>query len=567
MEIVFQQLRDFPFIALFLTLGLGFLIGKFKVGKFILGGIAGTLLVGVAIGQIGGILVSEDIKNIFFSLFIFMVGYLGGPQFFASLKPSAIKYLLAAVAMTVLGLLAVLGASIWAGLDAGLAAGLAAGGLTQSAIIGTAGDAITNLGLAADKAAKLKTNVAVGYSITYIFGSIGPILAVGIIPIIMKWDLRKAAIALASKMGGSGELGEGEFTPLTRVNTRAFKLSANSEYLGSTIKEVEDKLGPDLTIEQIVKENNGIDPKPGSKLKKGDILFISGLVASFYKVSEGIGDEIAEFGENIDFTEEVRDVVITNKAINGLTLKQLRDKATAEQRHGIYISGLKRMSKQIPILDGTVIHTGDEILLVGRKKDLDRAQKLMGYKAPSINTTEFVTLGIALVIGYLIGEISFKIDGTTISLGSGLGCLVSGLIFGFLRTKHPKLGAVNIGAANFLQSFGLAVFVGIVGLNAGQPAIAAIKEYGVTLLLLGVAVTIIPMIIQFVINYYMFKIKEPITALGVLTGSKSANPGFASLLEAAGNSTPTPSFTMTYAVANIFLTLWGPIIVAIISNL
>ena len=567
MEIIFQQLRDFPFIALFLTLGLGFLIGKFKVGKFILGGIAGTLLIGVAIGQIGGILVSEDVKNIFFSLFIFMVGYLGGPQFFASLKPSAIKYLLAAVAMTVLGLLAVLGASIWAGLDAGLAAGLAAGGLTQSAIIGTAGDAIANLGLAADKAAKLKTNVAVGYSITYIFGSIGPILAVGIIPIIMKWDLRKAAIALATKMGGSGELGEGEFTPLTRVNTRAFKLSANSEYLGSTIKELEDKLEPDLTIEQIVKENKEIDPKQDMKLDKGDILFISGLVAAFSKVSKSIGDEIAEFGENIDFTEEVRDVVITNKAINGLTLKQLRDKATAEQRHGIYISELKRMSKQIPVLDGTIIHTGDEILLVGRKKDLDRAQKLIGYKAPSINTTEFVTLGIALVIGYLIGEISFKIDGTTISLGSGLGCLVSGLIFGFLRTKHPKLGAVNVGAANFLQSFGLAVFVGIVGLNAGQPAIAAIKEYGVTLLLLGVAVTIIPMIMQFVINYYLFKIKEPITSLGVLTGSKSANPGFASLLEAAGNSTPTPSFTMTYAVANIFLTLWGPIIVAIIANM
>ena len=567
MDIIVQQLRDFPFIALFLTIGLGFLLGKFKVGKFVLGGIAGTLLIGVAIGQVGGILVSEDIKNIFFSLFIFMVGYLGGPQFFASLKPSSIKFLLAAVAMTVLGLLAVLGVSIWAGLDAGLAAGLAAGGLTQSAIIGTAGDAINNLGLAVDKAAKLKTNVAVGYSITYIFGSIGPILAVGIIPIIMKWDLRKAAIALATKMGGSGELGEGEFTPLTRVNTRAFKLSSNSKYLNSTVKKLEDKFGPDLTIEQIIKDNKGLDPEPTMKLEEGDILFISGLVATFSKIGKSIGNEIAEFGENVDFTEEVRVVVITNRKINGLSLKQLRKKATVNQRHGIYISGLKRMSKPIPVLDGTIIHTGDEILLVGRKKDLDRAQKLLGHKAPSINTTEFVTLGIALVFGYLIGEISFTIDGTAISLGSGLGCLVSGLIFGFLRTQHPKLGAVNIGAANFLQSFGLAVFVGIVGLNAGQPAIAAIKEYGVTLLLLGVIVTILPMIIQFIINYFMFKIKEPITALGVLTGSKSANPGFATLLDAAGNSTPTPSFTMTYAVANIFLTLWGPIVIAIISSM
>ena len=567
MEVIFQQLRDFPFIALFLSLGLGFLVGKFKVGKFVLGGIAGTLIMGVIIGQVGGIHVSNEIKNMFFSLFIFMVGYLGGPQFFASLKPSAIKYLLAALMMTVLGLLAVLGVSIWAGLDAGLAAGLAAGGLTQSAIIGTAGDAIDNLGLAADAAKSLKTNVAVGYSITYIFGSIGPILAVGLIPIIMKWDLRKAAIALATKMGGAGELGEGEFTPLTRVNTRAFELSSNSKFLNNTIKDLEDKIGPDLTVEHVIKDEKGADPDPDTILKDGSILFISGLVTAFSKIGNSLGNEIAEFGENIDFTEEVRIITITSKELDGITLKQLRKKATASQRHGVYISGLRRMAKPIPVLDGTEIHIGDEILLVGRKKDLDRAQKLIGYKSPSINTTEFVTLGLALVLGYLIGEISFKISGTAISLGSGLGCLISGLIFGFLRTRHPKLGSINNGAANFIQSFGLAVFVGIVGLNAGQPALEAIEKYGVTLLLLGVVVTVLPMIVQFILNYYMFKIKEPITALGVLTGSKSGNPGFAALLEAAGNSTPTPSFTMTYAVANIFLTLWGPIVVAIISNM
>lgn len=76
MDFIIQQLRDFPFITLFLSLGLGFFIGKFKIGKFTLGGIAGTLIIGVALGQIGGIEVSGDVKSIFFSLFIFMVGYL-----------------------------------------------------------------------------------------------------------------------------------------------------------------------------------------------------------------------------------------------------------------------------------------------------------------------------------------------------------------------------------------------------------------------------------------------------------------------------------------------------------
>jgi uncharacterized transporter YbjL len=415
MEVIFQQLRDFPFIALFLTLGLGFLVGKFKVGKFVLGGIAGTLIVGVLLGQVGGIHVSEGVKDIFFSLFIFMVGYLGGPQFFASLKPSAIKYLIAAVGMTVLGLLTVLGVSIWAGLDAGLAAGLAAGGLTQSAIIGTAGDAIDNLGLAGDVAKNLKTNVAVGYSITYIFGSIGPILMVSFIPMIMKWDIRKAAIDLAVKMGGAGELGEGEFTPLTRVNTRAFKLSKSSKFLNKTVKELEEEFGTDLTVEQVIKDKKGIEPEAAMILKEGDILFITGVVSAFSKVGNSLGNEISEFGENIDFTEEVRRIILTNKKHHGLTLQKVLEKATAEQRHGIYVSGINRMANPIPVSDGTEVHTGDEILLVGRKKDLDRVQKIIGYKAPSINVTEFVTLGLALVAGYLIGEISFSIGGTVSS--------------------------------------------------------------------------------------------------------------------------------------------------------
>lgn len=566
MELFYEQLRNFPLMTLFLALGLGFLLGKFKVGKFQLGGIAGTLIAGVIIGQVGGIHVDEEIKDVFFALFIFMVGYLGGPQFFASLKPSAFKYLFAAISMTVLGLITVIALSLWAGLDSGMAAGLAAGGLTQSAIIGTAGNAIDQLGLAANKASELKTNVAVGYSITYIFGSIGPILMVSIVAIVMKWDIRKEAINLAKKLGGQGDLGEGEFKPLSRVGTRSYKVGKQSKFLNSTIAELENAFDNDLTIEQIIVDGKSTEPRDEDKITEGSILIISGLIAEFSKVGNKIGAEISEFGQNIDFTEEVRKVYITNKEIHGLTLKELHDKATIAQRHGIYISGLTRMNNELPVLDNTVIHVGDEISLVGRKKDIDKAQKSLGYKSPSANITEYVTFGLAMVVGFLIGEISFTIHGATIGLGSGLGCLLSGLTMGFLRSKHPKLGGVNNGAAGFLQTFGLAVFVGVVGLNAGKPAIDAIKEHGVVLLLLGVVVTMIPMIIQFIINLKLYKIVNPVEALGVLTGSKSANPGFAALLEKCGNSTCTATFTMTYAVANIFLTLWGPVIIAVMAQ-
>ncbi len=167
---------DAPLLALFITIALGYILGKFSVGSFTLGGIAGTLIVGVAIGQFG-VQIDDGVKTIFFALFIYAVGYQGGPQFVRSLNRRSLAELGAAFTMCLMGLLVVLAFAFSFSLDRGTAAGLAAGGLTQSAIIGTADEAIAGLsGLTSDQIDEMQTNVAVGYAICYIFGSIGPII-------------------------------------------------------------------------------------------------------------------------------------------------------------------------------------------------------------------------------------------------------------------------------------------------------------------------------------------------------------------------------------------------------
>ncbi|WP_231941430.1 hypothetical protein [Burkholderia sp. PAMC 28687] len=144
MEILKHLFTEEPLLALFATIALGYLVGKIKIGSFVLGGVAGTLLVGVVIGQMN-IQIDPGIKAIFFALFIYAVGFQGGPQFFHALNRRSLNQLASAVVMCVTGLLCVLVAAWAFGLDRGMAAGLAAGGLTQSAIIGTAGDAISRL--------------------------------------------------------------------------------------------------------------------------------------------------------------------------------------------------------------------------------------------------------------------------------------------------------------------------------------------------------------------------------------------------------------------------------------
>jgi aspartate-alanine antiporter len=557
-----EILRANPFMALFLALALGYLIGKFKVGKFQLGGIAGTLIAAVIIGQIG-IQVDEGIKGIFFALFIYAVGYNGGPEFFSSINRSTVTQVIAAIAMTVTGLVTVLFFAKIFHLGVGLAAGLAAGGLTQSAIIGTAGSAIDLLGLAKGTANSMKVDIAVGYSVTYIFGSLGPILVVtALFPLLYKWDLRKEAIKLAQKLGGGArELAEGEYMPLTRAASRVFRVSPGAAVIGHGANFLEDLYDSSLRVESVLRQGESLTVDDTLSLQPEDLVMVTGLATSLQKCSESIGAEHEDEDDLFNIVEESRKIFVTNKKFHGRTLDQVHH-AGEGKHYGVFFTALSRMGHPMPLLPKTEIHVGDELTLTGSKADLDKVEKLIGYKSPSIHATEFMTFGLGMVLGYVFGLYSFHIGSAEVSIGSGLGCLVSGLLFGYLRAKHPKFGGVDTGATTFLQTFGLAVFVGVVGLNAGEEALTTIREHGITLFYLGVGVTLIPQILVFFFNYYVLKIKNPVIAMAVVVGSRSANPAFSALLDKTRNATPVAAFTVTYAIANIMLTLWGPVIVA-----
>jgi AspT/YidE/YbjL antiporter-like protein len=228
-----------PLVLLFVTIALGYLVGKLRVGTFVLGGIAGTLLVGVVIGQLG-ISIDLGIGTIFFALFIYAVGFQGGPQFFHALNIRSLNQLVSAFTMCFMGLLCVLAAAWMFGLDRGMAAGLAAGGLTQSAILGTAGDAIAKLGLSADLTKTMQTNVAVGYAVCYIFGSLGPIIMVTwFLPMVMRWDIRKEAVELAKSLTGRAELEPGQFDAVNDIITRVYQVTRDRKAIGQTTLELD----------------------------------------------------------------------------------------------------------------------------------------------------------------------------------------------------------------------------------------------------------------------------------------------------------------------------------------
>ncbi len=565
METLHRLLAAEPLLALFATISLGYLVGKIKVGNFVLGGIAGTLLVGVVIGQ-AGVNVNPGIKAVFFALFIYAVGFQGGPQFFHALNRRSLNQLISAFVMCATGLLCVLLAAWAFDLDRGMAAGLAAGGLTQSAIIGTAGDAIARLDLSPELIKTMQTNVAVGYAVCYIFGSLGPIIMVTwFLPMVMKWDIRAEAIKLAAAMsGGKAELDPGQFNAVHAIDTRVYAIAAGSPATGKTALALDEEMS-DAAVESIFREGKSLELTDASVVQPGDFVAMTGTVEVLQTLASSIGKEVAA-PAGLRLVQESRELILTNRALSGRAVGEIHDHANVETRHGVFLTQVKRMGLELPVLNKLALKSGDELHFTGSPRDLDRVQSRIGYKISAAAATDFVFFGLGMLIGILIGMIQFRLWGIPMSIGSGGGCLLSGLFFGWLRSVHPKFAALPVGASNFLRDFGLAVFVGIVGIAAGPQALVAIRQSGLTLLMLGVFVTLVPQIVTFFFSYFVLRIRNPIEALACVAGGRSANPAFAALLAKAGNATPVVSFTVTYAVANVFLTLWGPVIVGIVKT-
>ncbi|RIH71557.1 aspartate-alanine antiporter [Vibrio splendidus] len=565
MDIISNLFDMAPFIALFITLSLGYMVGKITIGRFVLGGVAGTLLMGVIIGQFG-VDIDPGVKSIFFALFIYAVGYQGGAQFFKALNFRTINILLSAVVMTVSGLLCVLAAAWLFDLDRGTAAGLAAGGLTQSAIIGTAGDAIARLGGVSEEAKHLmQTNVAVGYAVTYIFGSLGPILMVTwVFPTLMKWDIRAEAIALEEKnSSGKRELAPGEFNAVTALVTRAFKVSSGDKLVGNTLAQLNDT-SLSACIELIERDGHELNADKFTVLKEGDIIVVTGRRNAVQELQGSAHGKEVSLPESYEIIEENRQLIADNRKLVGQSLREIKQHSNEGLYRGVYITDYIREGVPLALTPELVVKKNDIIQVTGTANDINRVEKNIGQRMGSASMTDFVILGLGMVVGLLIGLISFKIAGIPVTIGSGAGCLISGLFVGWIRSRNPHIAQFPVGAVNFIRDFGLAAFVGIVGLQAGPQAVDTIKEHGMSLLFLGAAVTIIPQLISFFFSYFVLKIKNPVEALGCVTGGRSANPGFAALMEKTGNATPVFTFTVTYAVANVLLTLW-PIIVGVIT--
>ena len=557
-----QFLVRYPELALFLVIAAGYWIGSFRIGTFSLGPVTGALFAGLAVGNFAPVPVSGMTKSFLFLLFLFGVGYLVGPQFVQTMKRDGLKPMLLAIVVCLTGLATAIAVAKALRLDPGFASGLMSGALSQSAAMGTATDAINGLAIPDAQRALFVSHVAVADAVCYIFGYAGVILFVTqIAPALLKIDLRAEALKLEQALGVTRSK-PGLASAWRKFELRAYRLEERSPLVGATVAAAEACI-PDhrLFIHRIRRGERLLEADPGTVLAAGDLVALS---APRQVIVEWIGPraEEVEDRELLDIPLISVDVMLINPKLAGMTLEAASRESWAR---AVYLRSLSRGGQEIPVAAGIALQRGDLLRIVGPEPIVQSAAKSIGAVVAPSTHIDFIVMGLAIFFGGLAGVLlSFTVGGVTISLSTSVGTLLAGLLVGSLRTRYPLFGQIPDGAISLMTSLGLAAFVGLTGIHAGPIFLSALREAGIGLLLGGMAVTLLPQIVGFCFGHFVLRM-NPILLLGGLTGSQTVTAAMAALQERAGSPVPVLGYTPAYPVANILLTTWGSIMVAVFA--
>lgn len=561
----FNILRQYPAIAIFLTVGLGFLIGKIRIGSFTLGSVTSALLVGVLVGQIN-IPMSSLVKQIFFMMFLFSIGYSVGPEFFKSLRGSGARQALFAVCMSSMCCAVTLLISWIFHYSKGETIGLFSGSQTCSALLGVGSEALGRLNLTPETLKHEMNIIPTCYAVTYIFGTFGTVLLLGSFGPKLLGGLekvKKETLELEKKLYSSDSHSDPSYmNALTSVSYRSYLI--NNEYFScpKTVTEIErhlHDLGLVVYIDRIKVDGNVLIPHHNDLIGSGDEIVLCGRREYMVHATQYVGEEVSDT-ELLSYPLSRLTVRVVRKGFIGIRLSSLRRKVFMR---GVVVRDCYRDGRPMDITDDVEFRRGDLVTIVGRPISANLAAARIGHVDRKSVSSDLMFVGLAIFIGGLFGALCFYIDSIPISFGTSGGSLISGLVFGWLRTKRPTYGYIPPSALWLMNNLGLNVFVAVVGIEAAPSFVSGIETVGPMLFIAGAVGTLIPLLFGLFIGHKLFKFNPAIT-LGCCAGTRTCTAALGAVQNTLGSTLPAMGYTVTYAVSNILLVIWGLVTVLIV---
>jgi len=558
MKAVFDWFAGNPYILLFFVVGGAVLVGKFTVKGYGLGMVAAAIVVGAGVSAWAstyGVKMGLDnfAKSLFYYLFMYGVGLRVGPSFINSLKGDGLKFTFLAVFCSILGLLGAVLFTKMFSLPDGAAGGILAGAMTMSAAIGSAEEAVKQgvFKLAEGQTAEQVSGmIALSYGLTYIWGTVGIILICKYLPRWWGIDAKAAAKKYEEEKGvpNVDDVGLTGYRPLA---LRAYRLT-NNETAGQTVRQFLSK-NPDYKIVNVGRGSERLGAPDDLVLQKGDVIALGGRLETMTANMGLIGPEVPD-SKVLNIPIDQAEILVTSKEMVGKELQELRNTPLAGQ---IALHHIERGGVSIPMGLNTKLERFDVLFVGGVRSSIDRAAEILGKVARPSTSTDLLTLALGMILGFLIGAISFPLAGSKVGLGNAGGLLVSGIIVSSIASRLRFFGSTPNAARNVLEDLGLVVFIAIVGVNAGAGLISQLTgAVAAKIFIVGFIVCTVPPIIVWAIGYHWMKI-NPAILMGGVAGARSHSGPAREAAKEIGSSVPWIGFPVGYAVSGVLLTVFG----------
>jgi len=438
-------------------------------------------------------------------------------------------------------------------LPAGAAGGILAGSQTMSAAIGTAEMAVEQGAYkvpAGTTAEAISAMIALGYGVTYIRGTVGIILVCKYLP--RWWGVdAKAAAKKYEEEKGVPNVDDAGLTGYRPLAVRAYRLT-NNELAGQPVRNFAQK-HPQYKVLNVVRGEERLGAADDLVLQKGDVIALGGRLEAMTDKMGLIGPEVPD-AKALNVPVDQAEILVTNKEMVGKELKEFRNADFVGQ---VALHHIERGGVTIPMGLNTKLERFDVLFVAGMKSGVDKMAALLGKIARPSTSTDLLTLALGMILGFLIGAITFPLAGSKVGLGNAGGLLVSGIIVSSLVSRLRFFGSTPNAARNILEDLGLVVFIAIVGVNAGAGLITQLTgAVAFYIFLAGFIVTTIPPILVWAIGYHWMKI-NPAVLMGGVAGARSHSGPAREASKEIGSSVPWIGFPVGYAVSGVLLTVFG----------
>jgi putative transport protein len=502
-----------PILTAFLAIGLGYLVGQISIGGFSLG-VGAVLFVGLAIGafapkaQIVG-----PIGLTGLIMFLYGIGILYGRQFFEGMVGVGQKYNLLALVACIASLVVALGLGHVFGIKIGHTLGIYAGSMTSTASLQAALDVVKN------------KDPSIGYSIAYPFGVIGPILC-----IYFMTQLVKPKFPAKTQRFHMGEITVGE------------------GFAGRKLDDITTGALAGLQVTMVRKGERNFVPTPDTVLSPGDaVLVVAERQEAIANAAKQLGrlepGRLASDRSDLDYIR----VFVGKAGVVGVPLARLPMPAG----YPTHLLHVRRYDADLVPSPDLMLEFGDRVGVLTPPERKEEIRRHFGDTVKAAAEFSYVSLGIGMVLGVLLGLIPIPIPGIgVVTLGIGGGPLIVALILGKLRRTGPMLWTMPLPANIVLRNFGLAMFLATVGVNAGQPFVKTVAESGFTMLFIGIVVLLTTVAIVLLVGHYVLKIPYD-DLVGVASGA-TGNPA---ILVYSTKMAPTERPDIGYAMIFPSMTL------------